>query len=477
MKINTNVQSLVAARVLNAKNEGVNESLKRLSTGLRINTGRDDPAGLIASETMRSEMTAITAAIENAKAADNMLGVAEAALGEISALLIDLEDLVDSSSNEAALSSEEIAANQLQIDTILSSIDRISQSVTYKGMKLLNGTFEYNLSAATGGMVSNIEVLGAKLVPNETREVVVEQVASAQVGTLNWSATGGGGTANGSLTVEVTGVYGTDQFSFASATSISDMATAINTSKELTGVSATTDGSTLVFNSTGYGSEDFVSVSKVSGDSAFDTEDVDGNTASKDYGRDASVQINGRDAIVDGLTATVRSAVLTATISIDEASNDGTSSYTFGVTGGGATFSLAPDLGLTGFEGIGLPNMTTTSLGDPNIGRLSTLGSGQTNQMTSKNFATAQRIIRSSQGEVSNLRGRIGAFQTNTLASTVNALNVAYENTAAAESAIRDTDFALETSNLTRQQILMQTSTMTLGMANQMPQNVLQLLG
>ncbi|MBN1345356.1 MAG: flagellin [Phycisphaerae bacterium] len=477
-RINTNVQSMVAARVLNMNNEGMGRSLHRLSTGLRINTGRDDPAGLIASETMRAEKKAIVAAMDNARAADNMLGVTEAALGEISSLLLDLEDLVDRSANQAALSDNEVAANQLQIDTILSSIDRLSQSITYKGQRLLNGSFDYTLSGTGGAVLADIQIQGAKLVPNETREVVVEKVLSAQTGTLAWSATAAGGTLNGSVTIEVTGNFGTDQFSFASSTSIANMATAINASKELTGVSATTSGGVaLRFHSTGFGSDQFVSIEKVSGGSTFDTVDIDGATVAQDYGRDAQVRINGRDAVTNGLRATVRSAVLTATVTIAESANTDTGTYTFGIKGGGATFSLAPDLGLTGFEGIGLGNMATTSLGDASIGRLSTIGAGKSNQMTSKNFATAQRIIRSSQDQVSGLRGRIGAFQANTLKTTINALGVALENTSAAESAIRDTDYATETSTLTRQQILVQSSTVTLQMANQMPQNVLALLG
>ena len=477
-RINTNIQAMVAARVLAFNNDGMSRSLNRLSTGYRINTGRDDPSGLIASETMRAEKKAITAAIDNARAADKMLGVTEAALGEISSLLLDLEDLVDRTANEAALSSEEVQANQLQIDTILSSINRIASSVAYKGEKLLNGRLDYTLSGTGGSTLSHIQVLGAKLVPNETRSVLVEKVLSAQTGTLVWSSTRAGGGPDGSLTIEVTGNYGTDQLSFASSTSVADMVTAINGSKELTGVSAAASGAVgLTLYSTGYGSDQFVSVSKVSGGSTFDTEDLDGASVSEDYGRDIQVRINGTDAVTSGLDATVRSSVLSATLTVAESANTSSGTYTFGITGGGATFSLAPELGLTGYEGIGIANMATTSLGNPTIGRLSTLGSGQANQMTAKNFATAQRTIRSSQDQVSSLRGRIGAFQQATLESTVNSLNVAFENTSAAESAIRDTDYAQEVSNLMRQQILVQTSTMTLGMANQIPQNVLGLLG
>jgi flagellin len=476
-RVNTNIPSLVAGRVLNQNNTDLNRSLQRLSTGLRINTGRDDPAGLIASEMLRSEKKAIGAAIDNAAAADNMVGVAEAGLGEVSALLLDLENLVDRSANDAALGTAEVQANQLQIDSILSSINRIASSVTYKGNKLLNGTYDYTLSGTGGTTLDYIQIQGAKLVPGETRQVLVEKILSAQTGTLTWSSTLAGGGVNGTLTIQVTGNYGTDQFSFASGTSVANMVTAINGSKELTGVSAmTSDGVTLKLSSSGYGASQFVSVTKLTGTSTFDTKDLDGSAVSKDFGRDAQMKINGTDAITDGLTATVRSAALNLTVALKASANDGAGTYTFGITGGGATFSLAPDLGLAGYEGIGLGNVATTSLGNPAIGRLSTLGSGQANQVSNRNFATAQRIIRSAQDQISSLRGRIGAFQQNTLKSTINSLNVALENTSAAESAIRDADYAVETSNLTRAQILVSAATSTLQLANRAPQNVLALL-
>ncbi len=477
-RINTNVQSLVAARVLNNNNASLNVSLERLSTGLRINSGKDDPAGLIASEMMRSEKKAITAAIDNARAADNMVGVAEAGLGEVSSLLLSLEDLVDRSANESALSETEVQANQLQIDSILNSINRISSSVSYKGNKLLNGSFDYVLSGTGGTTLDYIQVQGAKLVPNETRQVVVEKVLSAQTGNLIWSATGAAGTVSGLLTIEVGGAYGADQFSFSSGTTLANMVAAINASRELTGVSAVASGTSgLRFYSIGFGSREFVSVTKLSGASSFNVYDSDGNATTKDYGRDATVLINGTSAITDGLKATIRTAVLSATVQISQAENTNTGSYVFGIKSGGATFSLAPDLGLSGYEGIGIQNVASADLGDPSVGRLTELGSGQANQLTSKNFGTAQRIIRSAQEQISSLRGRIGAFQQSTLKSTINSLNVALENTTSAESAIRDTDFAFETMNLTRSQVLIQSATATLKLANQAPQNVLALLG
>ena len=99
------------------------------------------------------------------------------------------------------------------------------------------------------------------------------------------------------------------------------------------------------------------------------------------------------------------------------------------------------------------------------------------NDLAKKNFATAQRIVRAAINEVASLRGRLGAFQKDTLSTTINSLQIARENVTAAESAIRDADFALETSNLTRAQILVSSSTSVLQLANAQPQNALSLLG
>jgi flagellin len=125
-RINTNMQSLIARRVFDANNALVNRTLTRLSTGLRINTGKDDPSGLIASETLRSQKVAIQAATDNARRADTLLAVAEGGLQEGNSLLLELEDLVDRSASTGGLSSDETKANQLQIDSILQSINQVS---------------------------------------------------------------------------------------------------------------------------------------------------------------------------------------------------------------------------------------------------------------------------------------------------------------------------------------------------------------
>ena len=142
-RINTNVSSLIAQRTLGSQNMGLNKSLQRLSTGLAINRGADDPAGLIASENLRSEKAAINSAINNAERAEQVVNVAEGGLQEVSNLLVELQSLVSSTANEAGVSDEEKDANQLQIDSILQTIDRIANATEFQGEKLLNGNFDY----------------------------------------------------------------------------------------------------------------------------------------------------------------------------------------------------------------------------------------------------------------------------------------------------------------------------------------------
>ena len=113
-QINTNVNSLIAQRILKGQNEVLNKSLERLSTGFQINRGGDGPARLIASEKLRSERAGLDAALNNAERADQVVNIAEGGLLEISSLLTDVQSLVGESSSEAGLSTEEKEANQLR---------------------------------------------------------------------------------------------------------------------------------------------------------------------------------------------------------------------------------------------------------------------------------------------------------------------------------------------------------------------------
>src|SRR3954454_1836890 len=162
-RINTNVSSLIAQRVLTTNNSALNKSLQRLSTGLKINSGADDPAGLIVSENLRAEKAGITQAIDNANRASNIIGTAEGGLSEVSSLLTQLQSLVSQSANSGGLSKEEVAANQLQVDSILSTINRIAQATSFQGAKLLNGNYDYSTSGATSTTFDNVRINAARV--------------------------------------------------------------------------------------------------------------------------------------------------------------------------------------------------------------------------------------------------------------------------------------------------------------------------
>lgn len=470
-RINTNIQSMIATRVLSAQNNALSQSLSRLSTGLRINTGKDDPAGLIVSEALRAERVAIGSALVNISRANNVIGTSEGALDEINKLLTELEDLVDRSANEAGISDDERRANQLQIDAILDSINRIAASTEFQGKKLLSGELDYVTSGVNSSNFADVTINSARIGNNSSRAVLVEVFQSAQLAQLTYAAAT---TGAGVTTIEITGNRGTETLSFASGTAISSVAVAINQAKDITGVSAalTSSGTALTMYSTEYGAKQFVSVRALAG--TFNV--TGGDAGNTDYGQDVGVLINGVRASADGLKVESQTSTLAVSLTLDATFATTLGTDSFHITGGGADFAIAPKLSFAGLASIGIPNVSVSSLGSNTSGFLSTLRSGENNSLDSGNYFDAQRIIRESQTQVSRLRGRLGAFQRNTLETTANALNITLENTIAAESSIRDTDFAVETSNLTRSQILVQAATNVLRLANAQPQAVLQLL-
>lgn len=495
-RINTNVNSLIAQRILRQNNSSLNNSLQRLSTGLAINRGADNPAGLIASENLRSEKAAITSAIGNAERADQVINIAEGGLQEISSLLLEVQGLVGQSANDAGLSTEEKEANQLQIDSILQTIDRIASATSFQGTKLLNGTYDFAVSGQSAD-VASFKINAAKLGHGETREIEVVVTASAQHAGLFLSTAGALNLddADSRFTFEIAGAKGSRQFSFASGTTLASIADTINTFKDVTGVSAATSGTGLVIKSTEYGSDQFVSfdivdrggqagevftLSTVDENTADDTSGVAFtavNNAIRDSGQDVGAIINGITATSRGRTASVATDFLDLSI---ELTADGATAHdsisAFTITGGGAKFNLGPSVNINNQVSIGLGNVAARKLGDANVGFLDQLGSGKGSNLVTGNLENAQKIVNSAIGQVSSLRGRIGAFQKNVIGATIRSLGVALENTSAAESSIRDTDFAAQTAELTRSQILVNAATNVLGIANSQPQSALSLL-
>jgi flagellin len=465
-RINTNISSMQAIHTLNRNQGDLATRLQRLSTGLRINTGKDAPAGLIASETLRSEIAGIDQAINNSQRATNVINTAEGALSEVSALLLEVQSLTNEAANTGALSSDEIKANQLQVDAILNSINRIANTTQFGGQKLLNGTLDYTTTGVASTAIDNVQINAAKMPDNGSVNVIVQVIGSAQLGEVDFTPAGVGASA---VTIEVAGNFGAEQLSFAASTANSAIAVAVNALRDATGVSATLSGTALRLTSTAYGSKQFVSVKSVSG--TF----VDG----KDFGQDAAVTINGAKADVEGLVATVRSDNLDVELNLDSAfaTDPANGSTNFVISGGGAKFQIGSIVNRQGQTHIGIGSVSTGKLGNDVVGFMSSVGSGGANSLVTGNTIQAQKILSTAIRQVATLRGRLGAFQKNVLESNVNSLNVALENVTASESAIRDADFASETAKLTRSQILVQANTSVLAQANSSPQNVLSLLG
>jgi flagellin len=345
----------------------------------------------------------------------------------------------------------------------------------------------------------------------------MQVTASAQQGGMFLSM---GGTSlnigtGSSFVVEISGSKGSRELSFSSGTSLSKIVDAINTFSDVTGVAASlaaTSATRISLASSDYGSSEFVSVKVIDDGGINSTGNGDGSTPSRgiynranadwtnanttisgtfanshngviDYGQDLKGTINGIAITAKGKTARINTDFLDVEMTLSDTQartlgNVGSgSSPALYVTGGGADFQLAGKVDIAGKVSIGIRDVSVRKLGNSTVGTLDKLASGKSNNLIAGNVDGAQKIISEAITQVSGLRGRIGAFQKNTVGATIRSLNVSVENTAAAQSVIRDADFASETAQLTRSQILVSASTNILSLANQAPNSALQLLG
>ncbi len=600
-RINTNVASLRGLRSLNKSTNLLDTSLTRLSTGLKINSGKDNPSGLIASETLRSQVSAIEQSIKNSNRASNVIATADSALGEVTNLLNQVRGLVQEGLNEGALSQDEIEANQLQIDTALSAINRISANTSFAGDKLIDGSkaFRSQASATDAAKLSDYQINEAVFGTSSTITLDATVVTAATQASLDYSAVDGG--LASATTIEVGGKSGSQVLFLGASSSLDNVRDAVNGVSDITGVTATktnkvasnlsfnnanatnsgltfTDARTsdsvlgdtgqnirvqfvdpsannasesitfgntntditiqvslatdangaitstansvktlldgnsdtnslvssalegdgtgvveaeaaaalsggtnayLTYSASNYGSDEFVDVNVLSG--TFDTVDniTDGNALKRAIGSDIVTRINGQVAQGSGLTANIRSQQLDASFSFTSAANvaDNTASLT--ITGGGSLFQIGQDVSAAGQIGIGIEAVNTARLGGVS-GKLFEIGSGGGKSLLdvgpSVPGSDLVNIIEESINRVSTLRGRLGAVQKNVIETNVSSLGVALENISEARSQIVDTDFAVETANMTKAQILNQAGISVLSIANQNPQQVLSLL-
>jgi flagellin len=371
------------------------------------------------------------------------------------------------------MSAGEIAANQLQVDSAIQTITRISDTTEFDGQHLIDGSLDYLTSGVNTSSVQALQISQANLGTQTTLPVQVNVLTSARTASLEFV----GSAIGKSVTIQVQGANGTQALSFVSGTKASAIAFAVNTNSDATGVVANlinpaiaTSG--ITFESSGYGSTNFVSVSAQSG--TFNTVNSANQSESRAVGVDAVATINGQKVIGNGLELTLNTSTLNLDMTLNKDFGAGKTAFT--ITGGGAKFQLGPQVTSNEQVSIGIQSVASDKLGDGNLGYLSDIITGGSASLVSGNAAKASQIVQESINQVSDLRGRIGAFEKDTLSTNVTSLNVALENVTSSESSISDTDFAAETAALSRAQILVQAGTSVLSTANSTPQTVLKLL-
>lgn len=479
-RVNTNVSAMGSLRNVSQTGDMFAKSISRLSTGLRINSAADDPAGLIISENFRSQIAGIDQAVRNNQDAVNFAKTAEGALDEVNKLLNDARSLAVAAGNTGTMSAAQIQANQNQLNSIISSISRIASNTQFGVKKLLDGSAGVSANSVSGANVANLAFSGnfngAGITTNTAVTVSMSTAATKASMTGSVSFTG-------TVSLVSAGQFSVNGTTFTTTATMSvlDVVNMVNNATGSTGVTADfTAGAGITFRSTKFGSAGNFSVSDAAGvvnaagtTAATGTDaiasviiDTNGSTA----GGLATVTFTGGRAGADGLTVSDQYG---NSIRLTEAGNGAGAAFAAAYLNvGSAQFQIGANAGQT--SSLALGNFAAGELGK-NV--VSGLNLSNLDITTSTGSTNALSVIDAAIGEVSKSRGEIGSFQRNVLESNIRSLSVARENLAATESTIRDVDVAEEMTNFTRLQILQQSGMAMLAQANNAPSNVLALLG
>ena len=479
--INTNVMSLNSQRNLNTSQSALQTSLQRLSSGLRINSAKDDAAGLAISERFTSQIRGLDQAIRNANDGISLSQTAEGALSESGNILQRIRELAVQSAN-ATNSASDRQALQSEVSQLVSELDRIASSTEFNGQKLLDGTFG-----------TAIFQVGANA--NQTIQATTANFRASNFG--NYRVEGAGASADSASriageTLTVTGSLGAESVDIAAGSSARTVAEQVTGKANSTGVTAFALTEELAtFDTAGAYVINLASDNKEATKVAFTISGTQGNdglagaiTAFNDVssktGVTARISENGSGIILRNSTgnnigiaetaansnsgsvmiggATVRSGADTAAAPGDPLSGI--------VVTGQVTFDSDKSFSVVGDAGETVTNATEASA-------LNSVNNMDVSSVDGANLALA--TVDAALNTVSNQRAKFGAIQSR-FGSTIANLSTNSENLSAARSRIRDADFAKETAELTRNQILQQAGTAMLAQANVAPQNVLTLL-
>ena len=520
--LNTNMPSLNTQRHLAKAQNNLNNSLQRLSSGLRINTAKDDAAGLAISQRMTAQIRGLNVAQRNANDGVSMAQTAEGALSEMGDILQRVRELAVQSANATNSAGDRKSLND-EVNQLVAELNRFANTTEFNGMKLLNG--DNSVAAFQIGANANQTITAT------TTDFRTNKYGSYQVG--NVTATAAGATAGKGVSIsnavagstssslQVTGaavsVAGTMTLNGPNASgsveltvsdSAADIASKIN-SQDLTGIKATARTETMIGFSTGnYVVE--ISTTNATSNSAntataqisFSVLGTPGVGSSAEALTDAVNAFNEQSSKT-GITAKLNDAKTAIILENDEgkninvtlknsntiymgnASSGSAPAVSLAVTTSAKTFTAAGQVTLDASRSYSLQtssgiNIQAGVLSGASIGA-TTIGSelqrvDSLDITTVKGANDAIHIVDQAIDSVNAQRAKYGALQ-NRFESTISNLATSSENVSAARSRIQDTDFASETANLSRSQVLQQAATSMLAQANQLPNNVLTLLG
>lgn len=465
--INTNISSLTAQRNLSTNQASLATSMQRLSSGMRINSAKDDAAGLAISERMTSQIRGTNQAARNANDGISLAQTAEGDLAQIGNNLQRMRELAVQSAN-ATNSASDRAALDGEVKSLVSEIDRTAQNSSFNGNKLLDGSFtakDFQVGA-NGAATDKITV--ASIASSRTGSLGGFQgitLTSQAIGTATNTAAaatvvvGGATTSLGSIANDAKTIASAINASGVAGLTATANATTVAAGVQ-TNLSATSDTGTVVLNGTSI------------------TLTAAGNASSN---RTNTVAALNAQSSQTGVIATDTGS------GVSLASADGRNialTYT-----GGTNTPAATEFGLAGAAVTGgslniryeAPSGTTGNVqftgGFANTSAITATGTAISaiNVLTASSAITALSSIDAAIGSVNTSRASLGALQ-NRFTSVVSSLQTTGENLSASRSRIQDADFAAETSNLSRAQVLQQAGTAMVAQANQLPQGVLALL-
>lgn len=462
LSINLNASAVTAHKNIANSGNAASKSIERLSSGYKINTASDDPAGLVISEKLRAQISGLGQAISNAGDAANMMKTAEGAMNETNTLLRSMRDLALHAANSGANDSAAVAADQAQIKSAIESLNNISSETQFGNRKLLDGTAGISTSTVNSSIVSADLSKATNLAKGNTVVTVDVTTAATQTTLTGKDISAGVGSAG---TFYINGV-GVD---YASTDKAADLVTKVNLLKDQTGVTASTSADTksLVLTSNTYGSAGSIVMAQ-------DTAITAGATATAGVNAVATVKDN-TGAVVGGTwagTGLTLNDNMGNTITL---ANTLTAAAT--LTGGITVNNNSLDFQVGAYAGqtrtVGISSTAANKLGNTALAGkdVSTI-----DVTTTQGAQDAIKILDAAISQVSTQRASLGAFQKNVLDSTTNSLTVAKENISASESTIRDTDMAAEMTNFTKYNVLQQAGISMLSQANQGAQQMLSLL-